>query len=415
MGCQTSIAYLVSVYPKVSHTFVRREIHALERMGWHIHRFAARGWDQPLVDADDIKELGQTRFMLRHGIIGLLPAALTIALRRPRNFLRVAGLALRMSRKAERGAIVHMAYFLQSCWLAREILRLDIGHIHAHFGTNPTAVAMLANGLTGIPYSFTVHGPEEFDKPVSISLREKIGAASFVVAITSFCRGQLFRWARYDDWKKIKVVRCGVDRAFLEGELSAIGNSRHFTCVGRLCEQKGQALLVEAIANLRDAGIRVTLSLVGDGEDRPIIERLIDDNGLSDQVRITGWADAQAVRQHMLESRALVLTSFAEGLPVTLMEAMALGRPVLSTHIAGIPELVVDGKTGWLITSGSISEIVEGMTRCLETSVDDLNTMGLLARQRARELHDTDREAAKLDALLRAERSDARKKPATAP
>jgi len=268
--------------------------------------------------------------------------------------------------------------------------------VHAHFGTNPAAVVMLVHLLSGMSYSFTVHGPEEFDKPEAISLADKIRHASFVVAISSFGRSQLFRWCDHGDWHKIKEVHCGLDESFLQAPVTAVPLVPRLVCVGRLCEQKGQLLLVEAIRVLVQEQRQVELVLAGDGPMRADIEKLVADYGLSAQVRITGWISGQQVLQEIVESRALVLPSFAEGLPVVLMEACALHRPVVTTYIAGIPELVQHGETGWLIPAGSVAALADALRELLETRPAALNDMGARAYARVAAQHDIRTESAKL-------------------
>jgi colanic acid/amylovoran biosynthesis glycosyltransferase len=174
-----------------------------------------------------------------------------------------------------------------------------------------------------------------------------------------------------------------------------------FVCVGRLCEAKGQLLLIAAVARLKAAGIECELVLAGDGPLRAEIEKLIDEHGLNSQVRITGWISSNRVRSEILSARALILPSFAEGLPVVLMEAMALRRPVLSTYVAGIPELVISGENGWLFAAGSVEELVDAMMKCLAAFPEDLSRMGDLGYQRVMARHSIETETAKLADLFR--------------
>jgi glycosyltransferase involved in cell wall biosynthesis len=273
--------------------------------------------------------------------------------------------------------------------------------MHAHFGTNSAEVAMLVHALGGPTWSFTVHGPTEFEKPRFIGLAEKIRRSAFVVAISSFGRSQLYRFVEHQQWAKVHVVHCGLDADFLVASATAPAPSRRLVCVGRLCEQKGQLLLVEAVSRLAEQGVELELVLAGDGEMRADLEALIARYGLKERVRVTGWISSSQVRNEILAARALVLPSFAEGLPVVLMEAMALRRPVISTYVAGIPELVHPGEHGWLVPAGDVDALVEAMRICLNTPVDFLTRMGDAARERVLAAHDVDKEAAKLGALFR--------------
>ncbi|HQT25682.1 MAG TPA: glycosyltransferase, partial [Burkholderiales bacterium] len=287
-------------------------------------------------------------------------------------------------------------YLVEACVLLNLMKKKGITHVHAHFGTNPATVALLANRLCGISYSFTVHGPEEFDKPEALSLEEKIRHASFVVAISSFGKSQLFRWCSHENWTKIKIVRCGLDAQFLHSRKTDVPENRRLVCVGRLCEQKGQLLLLEAVHMLKNEGQKIDLVLAGDGPLRPEIESLVDRLGLADHVRITGWISSGQVLEEIQASRALVLPSFAEGLPVVLMEACALRRPVVTTSIAGIPELVQDGESGWVVPAGSVEKLGDALKELFETSPKALSEMGEKAYGRVSSQHDIRIECANL-------------------
>lgn len=374
------LAYLVNQYPKVSHAFIRREVLALEAIGVPVVRFSVRA-GAGLVDDADRAEAARTTVVLAQGVAGLGLATLRAAVTHPLRFVRAVAATCRLGRRSDRGVLRHFVYLVEAAWLQQQCARLKVTHLHAHFGTNPTTVALLGRILGGPNYSFTVHGPEEFDKPETISLCEKVARAHAVVAISSFGRSQLYRWTRHAEWPKVHVVRCVVDESWLAQAPPPIASaSRRLVCVGRLCEQKGQALLVEAAALLARAGERFELVLVGDGEMRPQIEAIIAAHGLGERVSITGWADGAEVRRQLTLARALVLPSFAEGLPVVIMEAFALGRPVISTAIAGIPELVRDGENGWLIAPGDVAAIADAMRQVLAADSAQLERMGHAGR-----------------------------------
>jgi glycosyltransferase involved in cell wall biosynthesis len=395
------IAYLVNQYPKVSHSFIRREILALEQQGFDVQRIALRGWADQVVDPEDVRERERTRYLLQGGLGGLLASTLGTLLSRPGQFLRAAGLALKMARRADRPWPVHLVYLAEACRMAAWLRASGAAHLHAHFGTNPAEVAMLAAELGGPRYSFTVHGPEEFDKPEFLGIAEKIRRAAFVVAISSFGRSQLYRWIAHDQWPKVEVVHCGLDAGFHAVAPVPAPAAPRLVCVGRLCEQKGQLLLVRAIAQVAAKGIAVELVLAGDGEMRAEIEALVARHGLQSQVRITGWIGSAQVREEILAARAMVLPSFAEGLPVVVMEAMALRRPVLSTYVAGIPELVRPGENGWLFPAGDVDALVAALEQALATPPHRMEEMGDAAHARAIERHSVDTEAAKLARLFR--------------
>jgi glycosyltransferase involved in cell wall biosynthesis len=394
------IAYFINQYPKVSHSFIRREICALERQGFAIQRIALRGWDAPTPDEEDRLEQQRTRYVLRHGLwASLMPLLLTL-LRSPLRLLAAISLALTMARESrERSLIYHLVYVAEACLILSWLREFGATHVHAHFGTNSAEVIMLARALGGPPYSFTVHGPDEFQQPMG--LREKVQRSAFVVAVSSYGRSQLYLRLPHQHWPKVQVVHCGLDKAFYEVSAVPVPAVPRFVCVGRLCEAKGQLLLVEAVARCAARGCPVELVLAGDGPLRGELEKLIAEYKIGEQVRITGWISSNEVREQILAARALVLPSFAEGLPVVIMEAMALRRPVLSTYIAGIPELVRPGENGWLFAAGSLEELINALQDCLAAPIEALQALGAAGYNRVIARHAIDVEAGKLAEFFR--------------
>jgi len=395
------ISYLINQYPKVSHTFIRREILALERLGFDIQRISIRGWDAVLVDNDDIKEQGRTRYVLQDGLMSLIISSGRILLSHPVRFLRAFLLAKKMARRSERSWPYHMIYLAEACRILPWLREFGSSHFHAHFGTNPAEVAMLVTTLGGPPYSVTVHGSEEWDKPEYLGIFEKVRRSAFVVAVCSHGRSQLFRWGTFVNWSKVHVVHCGLDPAFHSVPVVPVPVAPRLVCVGRLCEQKGQLLLLGAVSQLVRKGISIELVLAGDGEMRAEVEAMIAQYGLHSVVRITGWISNEQVRNEILAARALVLPSFAEALPVVIMEAMALRRPVITTYIGGIPELVRQGENGWLLAAGDVDALAIAMEEVLTSPVDRLAAMGDAGHHRALQRHSVDTEAAKLAKLFR--------------
>lgn len=395
------LAYFVNQYPKVSHSFIRREILALERIGYNIERFSLRSDKDELVDSLDQNELIKTRYILAEQPLKIASAFIKTFCSSPQLFFKSLKVAIRLGLRSDRGLIRHLIYLIEACVLLQWEKATGIEHIHAHFGTNSTAVVMLAQLLGGVGYSFTVHGPEEFDKPEFIHLAEKIHHSRFVVAISSYGRSQLFRWIPASEWHKVKIVRCGLDAAFLAQKATKIPEaSRQLLCIGRLCEQKGQLLLLDAMKQLHDEGINCKLILAGDGPMRKDVENRIAAYQLNNVVEITGWISSEQVKSLLIESRGMVLPSFAEGLPVVIMEALALRRPVISTYVAGIPELIQHGKNGWLVPPGDVSSLKTAMQELLNTSDADLEARGEQGFNAVLAQHDIEKEAEKLAALF---------------
>lgn len=394
------IAYLVNCYPAPSHSFVRREIAGVEAAGLTVLRYSIRPAPDALPDPRDSAERDVTTTVLAQGVFALIWAFVVEALTRPLGFLRAFGRASAMARASWGSAWRQLAYLAEAAWLCRDWRRQGITHVHAHFGTNPTAVARLAHAWGGPRYSFTVHGPDEFDAPGAIDLGGKIADAAFVAGISSYGRSQLMRWAKAEDWSKIQVVRCGVDRAFFEASAEAPDNAT-LCCVARLGPQKGLHVLIEAVAMVVPGRPDLRVVIVGDGPLRSPLEAQVAKHDIESNIVFAGMASNDVVRQHLLEARAFILPSFAEGLPVVLMEALALRRPVITTWVAGIPELV-DEAVGWLAPPGDVGALADAIRAALKTPVATLAAMGEAGRERVRNLHDADANGARLAELIRA-------------
>jgi glycosyltransferase involved in cell wall biosynthesis len=393
-----NLAYILNTYPQPSQSFIRREIVALEAMGHIVHRIAMRPTTEPLVDPLNKSEADKAEYVLKDGTGQLAKAAFRRLRADPRRFLEAMKAAFRMGRQSDVGVLRHMIYLAEAAHIAERCAALGVTHAHAHFGTNPAAVAMLSHLLGGPRYSFTVHGPEEFDAPRALSLRDKIHHAAFAVAISQFGRSQLCRWADHADWPRIKVVHCGIEPIRYPAPVPLPVGPRRIVAIGRLVEQKGQLALIDAMAGLADT--RLHLTLIGDGEMRPQIEAAIAHHGIGDHVTLTGWVDEDRVNAELAASHALIMPSFAEGLPMVVMEAMATGRPVIATHIAGTPELVIPGLTGWLVAAGDVDALRAALLQLHDAPLGTLDRMGRAGRARALVRHDVTAEAATLAGFI---------------
>jgi glycosyltransferase involved in cell wall biosynthesis len=394
------IAYLTNQYPKTSHSFIRREIHALESLGFEVERYSIRDSGETLVHEEDVAEAARTRVILRGGLVALFAALIATALTQPVAWCRALCLASAMSWNSERGWLRHMAYLAEACVLLRWMRARSVEHLHVHFGSNPPTVAVLARALGGPPFSFTVHGMDG-DSPQTLSMDRKIDAARFVVAVSYHGLSQLSRSCSLEQAAKIQLVRCGIDDAFLRSTPVRVPEAPRLVCVARFSKEKGHLILLQAVHELVRQGVRCELVLIGDGAGRPGIEATIERLGLRDHVQLRGWMDADDVKSELLDARALVLPSFSEGLPVAIMEAFALERPVISTYIAGIPELVVPRENGWLVPAGAQGELVVAMREALTASPDELQSMGRRGARKVAVQHDALAEARKLARLFR--------------
>ncbi|MEO1730139.1 MAG: glycosyltransferase family 4 protein [Pseudomonadota bacterium] len=397
------VAYLVNRYPASSHSFIRREIEAVEAQGTAVSRFSIRqSRREELPDPRDQAEYEKTSVLLDLGGVTLFLLTLRAFAKSPGRNFSALRIAFSKSDWNPRTWVRRAAYFAEAAALADRIRAQSVDHIHAHFGTNPAMVARIAGALTQASYSFTVHGPDEFDAPIALDLKGKVADSAFCVAISNFGRGQLMRWSGPEHWHKIQVVRCGLDGGFLREERDLAPVERpQLCCVARLSAQKGIPLLLSAVSMVKSAGYDFELSLIGGGEMAAQIGRKIEEEGLTDTVKLAGWLSSDEVKSQLIKSRVMVLPSFAEGLPVVIMEALALKTPVIVTAIAGTPELV-DDECGWLISSGSVEKLAEAMIKALEASPEHLQALGENGRSRVLAQHDAALNGQELNTLFRA-------------
>ena len=395
-----TVAYLVNLYPKISHSFIRREIQALESLGVVVQRYAIRRTSEPLVDDADREELAKTEVLLERGPRRLFQGLLRIAAGHPLRFLRTLNLALRTGVGSDRGIARHLFYVVEACALLDILRHKPVDHVHAHFGTNATAVAMYCDALGGPAYSFTAHGTESFESPHRVRLALKAKRARFVVTVCEYGRRELIALSAEIDDSKIHVVRCGLDEAFWAAPTPMGVTGTQLVVVARLSPEKGHRVLLDAAGRLGRDHTNFRIVLVGDGELRSEIEHQSLTLGLSDRIHLAGWQDRAGVRRILNASRALVLASYGEGLPVVIMEAMAMGRPVVSTDVGGVSELVVEGETGWLAPPGDPERLAAVMKLALEAADSEVASMGERGRERVLEMHDGRRQASRLKELF---------------
>ena len=380
------VGYLMNSYPMTSTTFIRREMESLEALGLEIKRYAVRNWGEKLVDPLDIADQQRTHYLLTNNVLSLFTSFFTVIFSNPMGFLRAFGLWFKVCRNSGSLSVKHFAYLLQAAYFYKLCKQDHLQHVHVHFSTNATTVAMLAKQMGGASYSFTAHGPDEFVDPSTISMHLKVANAAFVVAISNYCRVQLVRFSSYKFWDKIVIVHCGIHINDFTPNFDFDADNQSFVCVGRICPQKAQLLFPPALAQLKNEFPNIKLHLIGDGESRTQLEVEIKKHGVSDMIVLHGWKANIEVKEMLAKSRALLLPSFAEGLPVVIMESLALGRPVISTYIAGIPELV-DNRCGWMIPAGSIDAIVSAIRDAMNTPSQKLSEMGKEGRSRVEADH----------------------------
>lgn len=369
------VGYLLSHYPAVSHTFVLREIHALRKLGvevetFSIHRTPA---DQLLTHAER-EEAKRTYAVLPVCAPDFVASHLSAFARSPASYLATLTLAVRRAKPGVRGRLWGLFYFAEAMPVWRAARRRNVRHLHAVFGDVASDVALLITHYArgGCSWSMAVHGPDEFADVRGSNLVDKMAAARFVIAISDFGRSQLMTVSDERRWDDIHVVRCGLD----PGSFRADGDRHrleqtaaaqpHIVCVGRLTHVKGQALLVEALAQLRARGVHARLTLVGAGPKRADLEQLVQQLGLHEHVQFAGAVGQDQIQSIYRSADVFCLPSLAEGLPVVFMEAMALEVPVVASRIMGVPELVEDGRTGLLVTPSRVDQLVDALARLLE-------------------------------------------------
>jgi colanic acid/amylovoran biosynthesis glycosyltransferase len=394
------LAYLTGQYPKVSHTFVRREVLCLEALGHQVTRLSVREADSGAVDPLDIAERDKTHVFFDASPLQWIRAFVGASARTPVGVLKEIAYIAKRLRAPGPGITQRFAYLLEATYFLSRIRGDGVEHVHAHFGRNAASVAMIMKNLGGPTFSMTVHGPDEFDDTMGHELGAKVVATEFTVAISHYTSAQLRRWVPFAHWNKLEVIHCSVDESFFEDSEPITEDCTTFVCVGRLCPQKGQLVLLDAFAALLAEGRDAKLVLAGDGEMRLEVEARMRELGIEGHVSITGWLSEGEVRAQLKQARCMVLPSFAEGLPVVIMEAFAMGRPVISTYIAGIPELVCESANGWLVAAGDTAALTRALREAFDRSPSELDTMGREGARRVREQHFVQTEVSKLEVLL---------------
>lgn len=359
-----TIGYLVSQYPAPSHTFIRREVSALRAAGVPIATYSIQRPPAGLTGELD-RAAAESTFV----VLGASPAAyagahLTAIVTRPLRYLSTLALAWRHRVPGLRAALWSLFHFAESVLLARRLQRDGVTHLHNHFANSGATVGLLASHFARLPWSLTLHGISEFDYPAGLLLADKIGRARFVACVSRFGMAQAMRLTAPALWDRFALVRCGIDPATLPTPASREpGDVLRLIAVGRLSPEKGQAGLIEALGLLRERGVAVTLTLVGDGPEEAMLRAAVAAAGLGEVVTFAGRLDERATLAAIARADLLILSSFMEGLPVVLMEAMALGVPVVATRVAGIPELVRDGETGLLFDPADWAGLADAIER----------------------------------------------------
>ena len=404
------LAYLTALYPAVSHTFIQREIAGLRALGFRVATCSMRRPGPDHLTGPEERAAAQTTVYLVETGKTLTGAirALGAALASPGRLISTLALAWRTAPPGAKGMLRQLFYLAEAMILSRHLRAERIDHLHNHFADPSANVAMLASALSGIPFSYTLHGPAELYEPEKWCLREKTARAAFVACISHFARSQAMYFSNPADWGKLRIVHCGVDPDRYDRPAPAPAPAPasaptpraglHLVFVGRITPIKGLRVLIDSFARARGDHPDLTLTLVGDGEDRAYLERLAQPMGAA--VRFAGFLSQEGVAAALAEADALVLPSFAEGLPVVLMEALAAGKPVIATQVAGVGELVENGVSGHLVPAGDAGALARAITALAETPPQGRAAMGRAGRAKVRAEFDAGTEAARIGALF---------------
>jgi len=362
------LVYLLSRYPAVSHTFFLNEVRELRKLGFNIEVASINKPDRSrsLMLADEAEEAERTHYIKSAGVAFAAWIAAKTLLLRPAVFGRGLAAALRLGRWDLIATLYMLFYFAEALILGDWMRLRGHHHLHIHFCGPVATVGMLASIAWRFPYSLTVHGPDEFYDVEKFYLREKIERAKFILCISDFCRSQLMRIVAAEHWDKMHVVRLGVDPHFFfpRQQKRESDEILEILCVGRLVESKGQLVLLRACNLLLSRGYSLRVRLVGAGPDREDLETF------AVQMRIPavfeGARNHDETRQLLGRADIFALASFAEGVPVSLMEAMAMEVPCVSTYVAGIPELIRDGLEGLLVPASSAEALASALQRLFD-------------------------------------------------
>lgn len=362
----SAVGYLVSEYPAPSHTFIRREIEALRGAGVPIVTYSVRPPAHVLSNPRERRAAEETFVVLGAGAMRIAGANLTALARHPGRYLSTLGLALRHRVPGLRSLLWALFHLAEAVMLAQRMRADGIARLHNHFGNAGATVGLLAAHFNGVPWSLTLHGISEFDYPAGNLLAEKLARADFAACVSYFGMAQAMRLTRPALWHKLRVVRCGLDPADLPTagrERGGSGDRPRVICVGRLSPEKGHIGLFQAMQALAARGVPLHLTLVGDGPMRAELEQAAAEMGLAEGIEFLGARDEPATLEAIAQADMLVLPSFMEGLPIVLMEAMALHVPVIASRVAGIPELVIDGETGLLFDPANWHGLADALAR----------------------------------------------------
>jgi colanic acid/amylovoran biosynthesis glycosyltransferase len=360
------VAYLLSQYPTIGHTYLLRELRGLRELGWDIPTVSIRRPDRQPGEMLEIEreEAAGTFYVLQGGLAAFALDHLAVLASRPMHYLKGLLYAFSLGGPDLKKCLYSLIYFAEGVRAGRWMMRHGVTHFHSHFSTT---VGLLILKVFPLTMSATIHGPEEFVDPAGFYLKQKIQASRFVCAISFFGRSQLAQLVSWEMWDRLEVARLGIDPSVYEpGPFRESPGTYEIVCVGRLTPFKGQHVLLECVRRLIAQGRDVHLRLIGDGPDRGGLVARIRELGLVDRVTVEGWMNQDEVREMYRRADIFALASFAEGVPVVLMEAMAMELPCVATRVTGVPELIQDGIDGLLVTPSDPEELADAIARLID-------------------------------------------------
>lgn len=375
------LAYLTGEYPRATDTFIQREVAGLRALGHEVLTCSIRRTDKAHhVGTEQVAEAAKTFHVLEKTLnpLALIRAHVAMISASPKSYWSALKLALKSGSPGLRGRLFQGVYFAEAAVLAQKLRAAEVTHLHNHIATSSASVAMLASEMSGIPFSMTVHGPDIFFHAERWRLALKVAKARFVACISHYCRSQVMISAAPADWHKLHIIHCGIEPARYKRQPKRPKGRVLF--VGRLAAVKGVPLLLEAVGALRAEGVEVCLDLVGDGPDRGDLERRTKAMGLEDVVVFHGYRSQTEVSEFLAKASVFALPSFAEGLPVVLMEALASQCPAVATRIAGIPELIVHNETGLICAPGDVEALKNAIGQMFG---DEAKAMAMAKRGKA--------------------------------
>lgn len=393
------IAYLVSRYPATNHTFLLREIVSLRSLGFDIHVIAIRGADRPDDQMTEVERSERDRafVVLPAGMHFLRAHAGTIAAN-PGGYTAGLLLAIRMSRYNLRSLFFHFIYFLEAVVAGYAAKRAGCRRIHSHFSST---VGLIAARIFGFDLSITIHGPDEFRDTTGFAMREKVANSRFISTISQYARSQIMLASDPADWSKIEICRLGVDSSVFKPrhERGRDGDFR-VICVGRLAPVKAQQILISACARLVSAGWKINLHLVGSGPDLKRLQQFAKTSGMENNVIFEGPRNQDEVIALYGQSDVFALASFGEGVPVVLMEAMAMEIPCVATWVNGVPELIRNDREGLLVAPSDVEGLAQAIEQLLK-SPELRQRLGAAGRQQVLQRYELQTNIAALAEVFR--------------